>query len=125
MDTQIIDTQYGRVLPRDLFNEAKLLKCMGRLCLLIEDNMTPIDMTIDEYATDGEEGFKIGLADDGALSIANLVITIKGAPYLFKTTYNSKDNFPFFVEHNYCEYRVFDEKGDWDNEFINFIQTLQ
>ncbi len=28
---------YHRVLPRDAFNEAKLLKCIGKLTLLIED----------------------------------------------------------------------------------------
>ncbi len=29
--------EYTRVIPRDLFNEAKLLKCIGRLVLLIHD----------------------------------------------------------------------------------------
>ncbi len=28
---------YHRVLPRDLFNDANLLKCMGRLIMLIDD----------------------------------------------------------------------------------------
>lgn len=30
-------SSYRRVLPRDLFNEAKLLKCLGQLSLMIHD----------------------------------------------------------------------------------------
>lgn len=30
---------YRRVVPRDLFNEAKLLKCLGRIALLAEDGV--------------------------------------------------------------------------------------
>lgn len=33
---------YNRVLPRDLFNEAKLLKNLGRLILDVEDHMDPV-----------------------------------------------------------------------------------
>ena len=33
--------KYTRVLPRDLFNEAKLMKCMGLLTLLIHDELIP------------------------------------------------------------------------------------
>lgn len=29
-------SNYTRVIPRDLFNEAKLLKCLGKLCILAE-----------------------------------------------------------------------------------------
>ena len=41
---------YSRVIPRDFFNEAKLLKCMGLLALKVLDNMTPngIKILIEE-----------------------------------------------------------------------------
>ena len=32
---------YQRVIPRDLFNESKHLKCLGRLCLLIHEGVLP------------------------------------------------------------------------------------
>lgn len=121
-----IDTKYNRVIPRDLFNEAKLLKCMGHLCLKIHDHMTPIVMEIDEEQEDGEpiEAFNIGLMDEGYLAIDNLYIRIKDRPYLFKTQYNSKANFPLFIQDDDCEYRVFDERGEWDSEFLEFCNNL-
>lgn len=119
-ETQNIDTTYQRVIPRDLFNESKLLKCIGRLCLLIHDNLTPCKMSFN----DDIDSFEIGLMDDGHLAIANLDIKIKGKVYLFKTQYNSKSNYPLLVEKDYCEYRVFDESGNWDDEFIDFCNSL-
>ncbi len=115
------NTQYQRVIPRDLFNEAKLLKCMGKLCLAILDNATPVEM---ESHHDGEP-FIIGLSDDGGLRVVNMGITIKGSFYAFKTTQNAKSNYPFYVEHDNCEYLVFNEQGEFDEEFIEFCKTAE
>ena len=38
---QALDKAFHRVIPRDLFNEAKLFKGLGRLCLLIHDGKLP------------------------------------------------------------------------------------
>jgi hypothetical protein len=124
MENLIIDTNYTRVFPRDFFNEAKLLKCMGRLTLLIEDRMTPVAMSIGEYAEEGEEGFKIGLIETGHLAVANVSIFIKGKSYLFKTDYNAKGPYPFYVEDGNDEYKVFDDAGDWHEEFLEFCKSL-
>ena len=115
-----IDINYNRVVPRDLFNEAKLLKCMGKLCLAILDNNAPINMTFVDHGMP----FMIGLIDEGSLTIKNLSIFIDHQLYLFKTTYNSKSNYPLFVQYDYCDYKVFNEDGDWDEEFLNFIKTI-
>ena len=69
------DTNYYRVIPRDLFNEAKLLKCMGHLCLKIHDRQVPIQMKILEE--DELSNFKIGLMEEGSLTITNLIITLR------------------------------------------------
>lgn len=111
---------YTRVIPRDFFNEAKLLKCMGLLSLMILDNKTPCDIRIQE---DGEP-FQIELTEDGSLFVANYPVFVKDTLCLFKTTYNSKANYPLICEYDYCEYRVFDESGNWDEEFLEFINTL-
>ena len=37
---------YRRVLPRDLFNEAKLLKCLGQLALIIHDGQDSAGQTV-------------------------------------------------------------------------------
>lgn len=114
---------YTRVIPRDLFNEAKLLKCMGFLCLAILDKKTPVEMSFDDEFV-GEYGFRIGLWDDGGLEVTNLTVCIKDVPYLFRTTYNSKETFPLHLFYDNCEYRVFDEAGNWDVEFIEFVNSL-
>ncbi len=116
------DAKYMRVIPRDLFNEAKLLKCIGLLCLKIHDRQTPVQMGIIETG----KAFSIGLNEEGSLTITNLDILIKGQKFIFKTTYNSKSNFPLFVETYDCaEYTVFNEVGEFDQEFIDFCKTIK
>jgi hypothetical protein len=113
---------YKRVCPRDLFNEAKLLKCMGRLCLKILDGMTPVPM---KYNDDHVRGFNVEQDEAGNLYISNLPIYIKGKRYKFHTTYNCKSNYPLFVETaNYEEFEVFDNDGDFTQEFIDFTKTI-
>lgn len=115
------EVEYIRVLPRDLFNEAKLLKCIGRLCLLIHDCTTPCEMAFTE---DGKP-FKIVLLEEGSLRVANIHISIKGKIFPFKTTYNSKSNYPLYLEYECCDYPVFDEEGNFDPEFVAFTETVK
>lgn len=110
---------YQRVIPRDLFNEAKLLKCMGKLSLAILDGFAPARMQMNEP----DEPFQVGLMNDGYLTITNLEVKILDTRHLFRTQYNSQANFPLVVTHDYCDYRVFDEAGEWDEEFLDFVQT--
>lgn len=112
---------YIRVIPRDLFNEAKLLKCLGQLCLNIHNGTIPCKITVEENGSP----FDIRLLDEGALIIDNLTFKIKGIRCYFKTTYNSKSNYPLHCEHNDCEYLVFDEQGNFDEEFIQFCKTIK
>lgn len=114
-------TEYVRVLPRDLFNESKLLKCIGRLCLLIHDRQTPVEMSFEDTG----ESFAVGLLEEGSLHISNLVICIKGKPFLFKTTYNSKASYPLNLEYEYVDYLVFDEAGEFTEEFKEFCETVK
>ncbi len=115
------ETTYLRVLPRDLFNEAKLLKCIGHLVLKIHDNSAlPCEMAF----TESGKRFKIELLPEGSLTIANYHISIKGKIFLFKTTYNSKAPYPLFLEYDNCDYPVFDESGNFDSEFIAFCETV-
>jgi hypothetical protein len=111
---------YQRVIPRDLFNEAKLLKCMGRLVLKIHDNNVPVPMTFEH---DGNP-FKIVQQECGSLRITNLKIFINDKPFIFHSTYNSKSNYCLHVvADDFGEPSVFDENGDWDEEFIDFVNN--
>lgn len=116
-------TNYYRVIPRDLFNESKLLKCMGRLILKIHDNDNlPAPMTFEH---DGSP-FKIAQQECGSLTITNLKIFINYKRYIFHSTYNSKSNYNLHVvDDDLGEPPVFDDNGDWDEEFISFTKSIK
>ncbi len=112
---------YNRVIPRDLFNEGKLLKCMGRLILLILDGRTPVKMGYDEI----DEPFEIELLDEGSLTISNLDVSIKKKKVIFKTTYNSKEPYPLFCGQDETEsIEVLTDEGEFTEEFITYCKQL-
>ena len=114
---------YTRVIPRDFFNEAKLLKCLGQLSLKVLDGKTPtgLDIAFD----DSGEAFSIVQDDsDGSIYVANYPITINDYQVWFKTPLNSKDAYPLFCEWEYENYTVFNDKGEFTEEFINLSQII-
>lgn len=111
---------YTRVIPRDLFNEAKLLKCIGQLVLLILHGKALNGMTFDH---DGDP-FDIQLMDDGYLCVTNLFFLVGDEGLQFKSLYNSKSAYPLYCERDYCEYLVFDEWGTYTDEFRAFCNSL-
>jgi len=115
-----MNANYNRVIPRDFFNEAKLLKCMGQLALMILDNKTPVKMSIEETG----EPFEVALLDEGSLTVTNYRVIIQDNEFLLKTTYNSKSNYPLICDNDGEEYTVFDESGNFDQEFIDFCHTI-
>jgi hypothetical protein len=117
-----MDTHYTRVLPRDLFNEAKLLKCVGRLCLLIHDGLTPAGIFFEMQDL---QPFKIGLIPDGHLTVTNLKFYIHGKFVMFKTTYNSKSEYPLLADYEDIEYPVFSNSGSLEPEFIELFNSIK
>lgn len=103
---------YLRGIPRDLFNEAKLLKCLGKISLMILDNELPYVNSVleNEYF-----GFQIVQNDnDGSISVSNLYFfDNKGTPIYFYHPLNSKDNWPLMMEYLGETYYVFNEKGEF------------
>ena len=107
---------YTRVIPRDFFNEAKLLKCLGQLALKILDCQLPEGIKI-EISENGEP-FDIQLTGDGLLFISNYETLINDKRVDFFTTYNAKGPFPLLAYYDEIETTVFDENGEFTNEFI-------
>jgi hypothetical protein len=96
---------YYRVLPRDLFNEANLLKCLGRLSLLIHDGKLPRwDCLHDGGAFDIEQD-----ESDGSLFVKNVRFTVGGHPIHLYRPLNSREPWPLLTED--CE-PVFDDEGN-------------
>ena len=109
---------YQRVLPRDLFNESKLLEQIGRICLAIHDNEIALN-----FEHDGEE-FDINLTDCGKLYISNISFTNKeGECIAFTTNYNSRDKNPLCVTDPKTEdeFFVFDNIGKFSSSFLEML----
>lgn len=112
---------YKRILPRDLFNESKLLKCIGQLVLMIHDEKSPCKITFNE---DGQP-FKIEQFEhDGSLFVSNLHFCINDNSVIFKTTYNSKESYPLYAEFEEYEYEVFDNSGNFHGDFIELCESI-
>lgn len=116
---------YCRVIPRDLFNESKLLKCMGRLSLMVHNCKTPRGITIDDTC----DPFEIVLWDAGYLEIANLPVFIHDFHVAFATIYNNKGDYPLYAVYDDEFIRVFnDDDGfapDLSPDFIELCNHLK
>lgn len=114
---------YNRVIPRDFFNECKLLKCMGQLALKIHDQQLP-DNIIIEWANEIGEPFDIQQDINGDLFVANYRLTINGVPVYFATSYNSKNAYPLFCEIDGEIIEVFNDHGGFTNDFFEAAAKL-
>jgi len=92
--------KYTRVVPRDLFNEAKLLKCLGQLFLIYHDGVDankaglPVGFRI-EHDDSESAGFSIVQnQDDGGLEVANINCSFCGFRIRLYSSYNSRRAYP-------------------------------
>lgn len=103
---------YPRIIPRDLFNEANLLKCYGQLALLELEGLLP-QLKIEH---DGEP-FQIEMdPSDGSLYIDNIKLIFNGVPLPVSRPLNSRNSWPL-----YCTVTgnpIFDEKGNFIYEAV-------
>lgn len=103
-----------RVIPRDFFNEAKLLKCLGRFQLCIHDRLTKFNFEVE---FDGKP-FLIHLNDhNNCLICLNYRVFLDGHELTLYTPYNSKENYPLLGLYKGEEYFIFDEDGNFMPNF--------
>jgi len=115
---------FHRVLPRDLFNESKLLKCLGRLCLLSHDELIPVWF---EHDTEQHTGFHVVQdASSGDLYCTNLTFGIRGEVLEVVTRYNDRSNYPllFWANDDDGFLSVFDDDGNTTADFDEFCRKL-
>jgi hypothetical protein len=123
---------YRRVIPRDLFNEAKLLKCLGRLALHVLDNVN-MSKNFLECSLDDEENMGFVVVQnpsDGSIDCSNFsCITRWGQRVRLYTLLNAKDNYPLWFEgeknNRLVNDLVFDEQGNFTKEFKFFFTDLR
>jgi len=118
---------YERVIPRDLFNESKLLKCLGQLSLLIhngrDDNgrQTPQGLTI-EHDQELGDGFEIDQhAHSGDIYCRNINVRFKGEKIDLCTGLNSREAYPLIFDDGGD---VFNDNGTFADDFIDYLETL-
>ncbi len=111
---------YRRVIPRDLFNEGNLLKCLGRLSCLL-------DCRDGRAKLDEGDGSPFRIEQDpstGSLSCTNLPFTIDGRPYRLTRPLNSRDAWPLYAENDDEAVPVFEDDGNLTDEFERLIGAL-
>jgi hypothetical protein len=115
---------YQRVTPRDLFNEAKFLKCLGALAVLIYDKT--VDGLTLEHDTSNSPGFLIDQdASSGHLYSPNLHLYIFGEPHRLFTTYNNKAAYPLYLETPSEDIiEVLDEYGKPAHALLQYLELF-
>ena len=118
---------YARVIPRDLFNEASLLKCLGKLALILMDRPSSAEFEEDELKADG---FRIVQSEgDGAIEVENLPFLIAGHRYRLYRPLNSREPWPLwcespFSDHDGDDCEVFDAEGNISPVFAEWIAPV-
>ena len=110
-----------RVIPRDLFNDANLLKCLGRICLLIHDGKLPLDVEYDD------EPYDIRMnPSDGSTFVANLNFqTLKGRCVYFTRGLDARDSWPLLAQDDQGRaVYVFDAQGNVTTHFMDFLNEV-
>tara|TARA_B100000929_G_scaffold48657_2_gene35123 strand:- start:6608 stop:7216 length:609 start_codon:yes stop_codon:yes gene_type:complete len=114
---------YRRVLPRDLFNEGSLLKCYGRLWILLSEthghNAQIVEEDVDHFDIQQNEA-------TGGLTVTNLTFTIDGVPYRLERSLNSREAWPLMVteragDPDFEEVEVFDDHGNFTEDMLGLI----
>lgn len=116
-------SNYVRVLPRDLFNEASLLKCYGRLWVLLDDMRNHSAV----FVTENVDAFDV-MQDQasGAIYVCNVEFTVLGMPVRLTRPLNSRDAWPLYVEGDddrfpFDPIKVFDHDGNLSADMRELI----
>ena len=121
---------YQRVIPRDLFNESKLLKCLGKVVLWHANGMLPdLDITFP-WNSEFLQGGPFEIEQDpssGNLSCSNIAFVRKhdGEHLYLYTIYNSKESWPLYFADEHEEFfgPVFAYGGEEiSKEFSDYIR---
>lgn len=126
---------YTRVVPRDLFNEAKLLKCLGQLFLIYHDGVDanksslPVGFRIEHDDSYGSSmGFDVVQnQDDGGLEVANILCSFCGFRIRLYSSYNSRQAYPLNYDiegGNTPSGEVFNEDGSLSGAFLEDMLSL-
>lgn len=112
---------YARVIPRDLFNEASLLKCLGCLWLALDEQLGHSAKLAHRpgamFLVNQDPG-------DGAISCPTVSLTVDGQPVKLFRPLNSRADWPLWARFgdpegvgDFEDVEVFDEAGQLSDDF--------
>ena len=119
---------FSRVLPRDAFNEAKLLKGIGFLTLKIHNGLVPDGLTF----SGPEENTPFEIVQDpasGDLYVANVTIRIHGDEIDVFHSYNDREGLTLRFEYQYPYEEVYgfvfdgDDPETFSEAFLRFCNN--
>lgn len=116
---------YVRVIPRDLFNEASLLKCLGHLYIALERTRSDSDAKFD---VEDLPVFDIEQDEnDGSISVANLPFSIDGRKVHLSRPLNARAAWPLYLSRpddpDFDPILVFDDTGFFTDDMLNLINA--
>jgi hypothetical protein len=116
---------YVRVIPRDLFNEADLLKCVGKLYLELENinklfyTRLPAEVVMsysDEFLIDQ-------CPHDGSIYIKNVHLVVREKGHNVYRPLNTRVPWNVYIyDDNGDIIDVFNENGTLSSEFVKFLR---
>lgn len=110
---------YTRVIPRDLFNEGDLLKCLGRLSIVLE-NHAGHDARLRHRHDTGP--FNIDQdPSDGSISCENVLLKVGSQNVHLFRPLNSRTPWPLWARFDVEDVEVFDQAGSMTDEFRDLI----
>jgi hypothetical protein len=114
-------SNYIRVLPRDLFNEAGLLKCLGRLWIILDETHGHKA----RFDTEDVESFDIVQDESsGAIFVRNIVFTVDGYAITLTRPLNARTSWGLYAETEDYSVAVFDDtdaEGNLSREMRELI----
>jgi hypothetical protein len=106
---------YTRVIPRDLFNEANLLKCYGQIYLNLE-HVHGVDV---ELISDGEPFEVVQDDSSGGITLQNVQLLINGEEQKLYRPLNSRESWPLYLMGpDDEEISVFREDGSFTADML-------
>lgn len=111
-----------RIIPRDLFNDANLLKCLGALWIKLDnwrDHDARLEKEPDHTAFDIQQN-----EADGSTECVNVIFTRRGERFPLIRPMNSRESYPLWLVTDDDSISVFDDDGELSPEFVEFVSPM-
>jgi hypothetical protein len=115
--------RFHRVVPRDLFNEAKILAMVGKFAQDVNQGKMPRG-----FIGKLNKKWTVALSEDGSLYISGFILTYKGKRADLTMNYNAGKMYRFPLQitvesMNLWNVSVYEENGELDSDMNQFEEA--